>query len=192
MSITTELTRLTNAKSAIKAAIEGKGVTVPDGTTLDGMAALVEAISAGANDIIVGSFTPTEGLTTSSPLYIDITFPKNEFPLMYCVFEDTRNLDYNDNSHNGTRIINVISVLLKETFSTKRYMAISVYMNSGSAKCNLAEGVATHADNGYVTSGGVYGSMGISLNDNQIRFKTAENGQWYLAGRTYYYILYWG
>lgn len=47
MSIQTELTRLTNAKAAIKAAIEGKGVTVPDATLLDGMAALIESIEAG-------------------------------------------------------------------------------------------------------------------------------------------------
>lgn len=47
MSIQTELTRITNAKAAIKAAIEGKGVTVPDGTLLDGMAALIESIEAG-------------------------------------------------------------------------------------------------------------------------------------------------
>lgn len=38
MSIQTELTRIINAKAAIKAAIEGKGVTVPAGTLLDGMA----------------------------------------------------------------------------------------------------------------------------------------------------------
>ena len=47
MSIQTELTRLTNAKAAIKTAIEGKGVTVPDGILLDGMAALIESIEAG-------------------------------------------------------------------------------------------------------------------------------------------------
>ena len=47
MSVQSELTRLENAKAAIKAAIEGKGVTVPDGTLLDGMAALIEAIEAG-------------------------------------------------------------------------------------------------------------------------------------------------
>ena len=47
MSIQTELTRITNAKAAIKSSIEGKGVTVPDGTMLDGMAALIESIQAG-------------------------------------------------------------------------------------------------------------------------------------------------
>ena len=60
MSIQTELTRLTNAKAAIKAAIEGKGVTVPDGTLLDGMAALIESIEAGggAGELFHTEITP--------------------------------------------------------------------------------------------------------------------------------------
>ena len=58
MSIQTELTRLTNAKAAIQTAIEGKGVTVPDGTLLDGMAALIEAIEAGGGaKFVTGEFT---------------------------------------------------------------------------------------------------------------------------------------
>ena len=47
MSIQTELTRIINAKAAIKAAVEGKGVTVPEGTLLNGIAALIESIEAG-------------------------------------------------------------------------------------------------------------------------------------------------
>ena len=47
MSIQTELTRITNAKAAIQTAIEGKGVTVPEATLLDGMAGLIESIEAG-------------------------------------------------------------------------------------------------------------------------------------------------
>ena len=50
MSIQTELTRITNAKAAIKTAIEGKGVTVPAGTLLDGMASLIESIEAGGGN----------------------------------------------------------------------------------------------------------------------------------------------
>lgn len=51
MSVQSEITRLENAKSAIKAAIEGKGVTVPSGTLLDGMAALIESIEAGGGGV---------------------------------------------------------------------------------------------------------------------------------------------
>lgn len=64
MSIQTELTRITNAKSAIKAAIEGKGVTVPDATLLDGMASLIESIEAGGDEVFCGSFTPTSDVKT--------------------------------------------------------------------------------------------------------------------------------
>ena len=64
MSIQTELTRITNAKSAIKTAIEGKGVTVPDGTLLDGMASLIESIEADLSvhnrKVLCGSFVPAE------------------------------------------------------------------------------------------------------------------------------------
>lgn len=56
MSVQSEITRLQNAKAAIKAAIEGKGVTVPDTTLLDGMAALIESIEAGGGggDTLLG------------------------------------------------------------------------------------------------------------------------------------------
>lgn len=50
MSIASDVTRIESAKAAIKAAIEGKGVTVPDATLLDGMAALIESIEAGGID----------------------------------------------------------------------------------------------------------------------------------------------
>ena len=61
MSIQTELTRITNAKASIVAAIEGKGVTVPDGTLLDSMAALIESIEAGGgvSGITYGVYIPS-------------------------------------------------------------------------------------------------------------------------------------
>ena len=58
MSIQSEITRIETAKAAIKTAIEGKGVTVPDGTLLDGMAALIESIEAGGAKITTGTFVP--------------------------------------------------------------------------------------------------------------------------------------
>ena len=73
MSIQTELTRITNAKAAVKAAIEGKGVTVPEGTKLDGMAALVEAISAGGGmNFVTGTFTTTDDITSNIVITHDL------------------------------------------------------------------------------------------------------------------------
>ena len=59
MSVQTEITRLEAAKAAIKTAVEGKGVTVPAGTLLDGMAALIESIQTGG-----GSATSITGTIT--------------------------------------------------------------------------------------------------------------------------------
>lgn len=48
MSISSDLTRIKNAKSAIITSITNKGVTVPSGTKIDGLAALINKIPTGA------------------------------------------------------------------------------------------------------------------------------------------------
>ena len=47
MSIASEISRLQTAKADLKTAIEGKGVTVPSSTKLDGYADLVDSIEQG-------------------------------------------------------------------------------------------------------------------------------------------------
>lgn len=47
MSVNSEIERLQNAKSALKTSIEGKGVSVPAATKLDGYSALVDSIETG-------------------------------------------------------------------------------------------------------------------------------------------------
>lgn len=49
MSIQSEINRLSSAKTAIGTAIAAKGVTVPDNTRLDGMAALIQSIATGGS-----------------------------------------------------------------------------------------------------------------------------------------------
>ena len=49
MSVQSEITRLASAKNDIATAITNKGVTVPSGTKLDGMAALIDQIKSGGN-----------------------------------------------------------------------------------------------------------------------------------------------
>lgn len=54
--------------ASIVAAIEGKGVTVPDGTLLDGMASLIESIEAGgggSGNFAAGTFTTTDDITSN-------------------------------------------------------------------------------------------------------------------------------
>ena len=47
MSINSEITRISNAKTAIAESIANKGVTVPSGTKIDGMATLIDSIQTG-------------------------------------------------------------------------------------------------------------------------------------------------
>ena len=80
MSIQSELTRLTNAKAAIKTAIEGKGVTVPDTTLLDGMAALIESIEAGGGGVKIASGTIVLSEPSSSVQFVhELGEPVNFF-----------------------------------------------------------------------------------------------------------------
>ena len=51
MSVQSEITRLENAKSDIATAITNKGVTVPSGTKLDGMAVLIGSIESGGSGV---------------------------------------------------------------------------------------------------------------------------------------------
>lgn len=83
MSIQTELTRITNAKAAIKTAIEGKGVTVPDGTLLDGMASLIESIEAGGSDYIVEEHAVTfaEEITCAKGASVELCDTAIQTPL---------------------------------------------------------------------------------------------------------------
>ena len=195
MSIQTDLTRIKNAKATIKAYVEGNGLTVPSGTLLDGMAALLESIEAGStsNDIVVGSFTLSESLTTSSPLYIDVTFPKDDLPLMYSVYEDTSNLDHFDVSHTASRLRSVIAIREKNSSPDYRtFMAISSYNNASQYSMKYAGQTINYVGDDYPNTGGIFGSMNISLVAKQIRFEATSNGEPYLGGRTYNYILYWG
>ena len=107
MSIQTELTRLTNAKAAIQTAIEGKGVTVPSGTLLDGMAALIMSIPTSSGDIKIeqGSVTFAEEqssytFVTDSP-DIFIAYVEDDSKPVYSssnyiwmIIQDTRLFNY--------------------------------------------------------------------------------------------------
>lgn len=106
MSIQSELTRLTNAKAAIKTAIEGKGVTVPDTTLLDGMAALIESIEAGGsldfspfNEVVWGNFVPSEDTSEINLVDLCASFPTtinrymHYIVALYCR-DDTSNPQY--------------------------------------------------------------------------------------------------
>lgn len=88
MSIASDVTRIENAKAAIKAAIEGKGITVPDATLLDGMAALIESIETG------GSIRVEQGAVTLAENVGSYTFVDDIPDIFIAYIEDDSGKTY--------------------------------------------------------------------------------------------------
>lgn len=67
MSVQSEITRLSDNVTAALAAIADKGVTVPDGSNSDSLAALIESIEAGggSGNFATGAFTTTDDITSN-------------------------------------------------------------------------------------------------------------------------------
>ena len=196
MSIQTELTRITNAKAAIKTAIEGKGVTVPDATLLDGMAALIESIEAGGGggsfdlsnflqnitDVISFSFTPTRdeiGYTIHKP-------STNSIPRMGFVYADDISYVYN-----------------KSILCFWLYTAVDPYTNVSSG-ANLQAHIYTSSESTIgarlnqallITTGGTSGCLSSGRTLTHITIKsqtTANNKAIFKAGIQYNGFVFFG
>lgn len=92
MSIQTDLTRIKNAKATIKAYIEGNGLTVPDATLLDGMAALLEKIKT--EKVITGTFTVESDTSAHTIDYIPQSV--DEWPLWLIIIAEKETTLYSN------------------------------------------------------------------------------------------------
>lgn len=165
MSISTEITRLENAKAAIKTAIEGKGVTVPDGTLLDGMAALIESIEGGGGDVLINGKRCLFGTATSSNGSGDITV---------LTYHET--LDILGGSLFSNYVCAWWSSALKNTGSGGAVFAISA---------KGANGTPHYMNGTTLTRGAMTGIGGMYAGGTFIQ--TSSNSQ-FLAGQEYNWI----
>lgn len=167
MSIQTELTRLTNAKAAIKTAIEGKGVTVPDTTLLDGMAALIASIEAGGGaKIATGSFTPTAACN-----YYEITHNLGEKPnLAICLCAEIKKASFEALYDDSTQRI--------AWFNSSGYL-------SGSASAVKSTINQTKPSGSKITDAGMYNAT-----ENTIKAgNELMSSNFFLAGVQYIWIV---
>ena len=164
MSVQTELTRITNAKAAIKTAIEGKGVTVPPDTLLDGMASLIESIEAGASAFATGNFTPSEK-TFSTIIEHGLGIVPNYIALFI---------------HDETRAIDPVGIV--SFIANKSWCRLVWNFTSGSTYSSLR---TFNAD--YYLGSGNPGSWHIFADDSivDIDFKTGIS---FSGGKTYEWI----
>lgn len=134
MSVQSEITRLQNAKAAIKAAIEGKGVTVPDSTLLDGMASLIDSIEAGGGYTVethVVTFAETVTCAKGSTVELCDTAIQNPLALGMVTYADRAAGD-----QNVPVLAFGVSYLISRTTSTSGYACGT----SGSSYATDSEG----------------------------------------------------
>ena len=167
MSIQTELARIKNAKAAIKAAIEGKGVTVPDGTLLDGMAALIESIEAGGGGGSVEPFTKIiSGTITFAEATAAFQLPETEnFLAAYFIRTDFWGVE--DSIYDRAAQVVLFASAQKFGYFTPQYMSSTLYQFRDSLSKNTTE---------------------PKLSDGKIMF----NGSGVSFYGTYYYSLIYG
>ena len=94
MSVQTQIDRISGAVSAALAALKEKGVTVPDGTKVDGLAALIAAIEAGGGSgglkFAKGTYIPTSDIEipkTTGEGEVYIPTGTDFYPRMYFFWE---------------------------------------------------------------------------------------------------------
>lgn len=145
MSVQSEITRLENAKAAIKAAIEGKGVTVPEATLLDGMASLIESIEAGGGDVVLGEIT----ITSNENVTLTDAFPvRSQAPKAYFWFE--KGLSFTDITHTRLRPIAFIGARTDggtESDTVGSYAYAYIQSSSGSNSYSASGGAITNSFN---------------------------------------------
>ena len=190
MSIQSELARLTNAKAAIKAAIEGKGVTVPDATLLDGMAALIESIEAGGSGglkVEVFSITPADQMSAGTYEIGETTITNPHF----CVcFDGTHPDSYNTDTQKYYGLMTYVgcdatlwgeigSAYDKSNFGLVYTKYASQYQYR---RYNYGNGISfnkSHTNGFYVQAGKLYNNS-QKVSDTKWKFE---------AGHTYYILL---
>lgn len=174
MSIQTELSRIINAKAAIKAAIEGKGVTVPDGTLLDGMAALIESIEAGGGGmtVIQGTFTCAE-----NTMSYEVVHNLGKIPKIWCYMLATNKLNGITNEGNPTYRFVIgcsfwesgqVFIITKVGSGFTAYRIPSMIFDSNTSLTSINETSIT------------FGST--SMNAKYSAFKANTEYMWFVAG----------
>ena len=177
MSIQTELTRLTNAKAAIKAAIEGKGVTVPDGTLLDGMAALIESIEAGggggSGNFATGTFTPETDISCSAQHPFVVQHNLGRIPKAFFMYVSSRGV-WGSDSYNilfafgfeidagGTPTVITTGLYSNDSSNDKLKSAVTTYGAAYKANKTLQTASASQSNNNMSVFGATEETINIA------------------------------
>lgn len=125
MSIQSQINRINKAKNDIKTELQNKQVTVPDGTTIDGMAPLIATIKTEPN-LQIKTITPTaESQTVSADSQYD--------GLSSVVVNGDTNL-VASNIKNGVTIFGITGI-----WASGNYSIVSIVQSDGSQTLAITE-----------------------------------------------------
>ena len=190
MSVQSEITRIETAKTNIATAITNKGVTVPDGTLLDGMASLIESIEAGGGGmkVEVFSLTPAEEMRYGKYEIGETTITNPHF----CVcFDGTQPASNNTDTEKYIGLMTYVgcdatvwgdigSAYDKSNFGLVYKKGASTYNYARYNYGNVIAFNRVYSSNGfYVTNGKLYSRSG----------KVKASKWLFEAGHTYYILL---
>lgn len=143
MSIASEISRLQGAKADIKTAIEGKGVTVPSATKLDGYADLVDAIPQGSTPTgtkqisVTQNGTQTENVSGYASAQLNVSVPNS-----YGAGDEGMVVN------NGALVAQTSdTVTTNDTYDTTLINSLTVNVSGGGGSVTAATGTVTLASN---------------------------------------------
>lgn len=174
MSIQTELTRITNAKAAIAAAIAGKGVTVPEATLLDGMAALIESIQAGGSNKLYCETVTFEANTKTYEINHDL----GERPNFLLYFTLSKNSSFSTYSTPATLLFVSNGIMYYASVGTGG----TSYNKKGFAKTDMY----TYSDKSYVNLEPITGMSLVVPSVVDENSLTLKGGSFYMPAGTYF------
>ena len=182
MSVQTQIDRISRNVSAALAAIANKGVNVPDGSTSDALAELIESIQAGegCSKFVTGSFT-----TGSDQIIVTVEHGLGEIPNVYIV------LTY-DIDRTQTVLTNKFLFLFCDDINNiDTYFSVSDRVGSNSKYDTITVGV-----NGHILVTGYYqnisGLIVCESNVSSCKFLNSFGSStkaYFHAGYTYKYLI---
>ena len=181
MSVQTQIDRISGAVSAALDALTEKGVTVPAGTKVDGLAALIAAIEAGGGSggrMTSGFFTTSDDITSD----IVITHGLGVKPYFVCVI--AANNDGGSYTKSPAETLGIITAIqYKGTGGRQEY---GVRFNSpASSVLGYNSGRADISDTGKT---GAFYRIGISENDFTLKQQSIHSSKGLGVGYTYYWL----
>ena len=172
--------------ASIVAAIEGKGVTVPDGTLLDGMAALIESIEAGGGgNFATGTFTPETDISCSAQNPFVVQHNLGRIPKAFFMYVSSRGV-WGSDSYNilfafgfeidagGTPTVITTGLYSNDSSNDKLKSAVTAYGNAYKANKTLQTARVSQSNNCM----SVFGATEETINITYVTSSGGLKGGW--------------